>query len=186
MFKYVIMALEGNAMEYMNATNARKNFFNLISDVNRDHVPVRISGPRGSAVLIGEEDWNSIQETLRLYSIPGLAESIHEASVAPAFPPRRRLSPNCWKTTPFRRRRPMRSSPGTSKGCISGESTSNIGWYTRSTRRPEPCACCACGRITATTDRLALKTSNAHPHHGWAHLYRYPSSIFSSCAASLA
>lgn len=70
-------------MEYMNATNARKNFFNLISDVNRDHVPVRISGPRGSAVLIGEEDWNSIQETLRLYSIPGLVESIHEASDAP-------------------------------------------------------------------------------------------------------
>lgn len=70
-------------MEYMNATNARKNFFNLISDVNRDHVPVRISGPRGSAVLIGEEDWNSIQETLRLYSSPGLVESIHEASAAP-------------------------------------------------------------------------------------------------------
>ncbi len=70
-------------MEYMNATNARKNLFNLISDVNRDHVPVRISGPRGSAVLIGEEDWNSIQETLRLYSIPGLVESIHEASAAP-------------------------------------------------------------------------------------------------------
>ena len=70
-------------MEYMNATNARKNFFNLISDVNRDHVPVRISGPSGSAVLIGEEDWNSIQETLRLYSIPGLVESIHEASAAP-------------------------------------------------------------------------------------------------------
>ena len=83
MFKYVIMVLEGNAMEYMNATNARKNFFNLISDVNRDHVPVRISGPRGSAVLIGEEDWNSIQETLRLHSIPGLVESIHEASAAP-------------------------------------------------------------------------------------------------------
>ena len=83
MFKYAIMVLEGNAMEHMNATNARKNFFNLISDVNRDHVPVRISGPRGSAVLIGEEDWNSIQETLRLQSIPGLVESIHEASAAP-------------------------------------------------------------------------------------------------------
>ena len=40
--------LEGNAMEHMNATNARKNFFNLISDVNRDHVPVRISGPRAA------------------------------------------------------------------------------------------------------------------------------------------
>ena len=70
-------------MEYMNATNARKNFFNLISDVNRDHVPVRISGPRGSAVLIGEEDWNSIQETLYLHSIPDLAESIREAAQAP-------------------------------------------------------------------------------------------------------
>ena len=70
-------------MEHTNATNARKNLFALIGDVNRDHVPVHISGPRGNAVLIGEEDWNSIQETLRLYSIPGLVESIHEASAAP-------------------------------------------------------------------------------------------------------
>ena len=70
-------------MEHTNATNARKNLFALIGDVNRDHVPVHISGPRGNAVLIGEEDWNSIQETLYLHSIPDLAESIREAAHAP-------------------------------------------------------------------------------------------------------
>lgn len=66
-------------MDYINATSARKNLFNLIGNANRDHVPVHISGPRGNAVLIGEEDWNSIQETLYLHSVPGLVESIREA-----------------------------------------------------------------------------------------------------------
>lgn len=70
-------------MGYINATNARKNLFNLIGNTNRDHVPVHISGPRGNAVLISEEDWNSIQETLYLHSVPGLAGSIREAVNAP-------------------------------------------------------------------------------------------------------
>ena len=70
-------------MEYINATNARKNLFNLISNTNRDHVPVHISGRRGNAVLISEEDWNGIQETLYLHSVPGLVESILEAAQAP-------------------------------------------------------------------------------------------------------
>ena len=70
-------------MEHINATSARKNLFNLIKNTNRDHVPVHISGPKGNAVLISEEDWNSMQETLYLHSVPGLAESIMEASKAP-------------------------------------------------------------------------------------------------------
>ncbi len=70
-------------MEHINATNARKNLFNLIGNTNRDHIPVHISGPRGNAVLVSEEDWNSIQETLYLHSVPGLAESIREAAEAP-------------------------------------------------------------------------------------------------------
>lgn len=70
-------------MEHINATNARKNLYNLISNTNRDSVPVHITSPRGNAVLISEDDWNSIQETLHLHSVPGLAESIREARQAP-------------------------------------------------------------------------------------------------------
>ncbi len=70
-------------MQYINATNARKNLFSLIGNTNRDHTPVHISGPRGNAVLISEEDWNSIQETLHLYSVPGLVESLLEAAKEP-------------------------------------------------------------------------------------------------------
>ena len=70
-------------MDYINATNARKNLFNLISSTNTDHVPVHISGPRGNAVLISEDDWNSIQETLYLHSVPGLAQSILDARAEP-------------------------------------------------------------------------------------------------------
>ena len=70
-------------MEHTNVTNARKNLYNLIGNANREHIPVHISSPRGNAVLISEEDWNSIQETLYLHSVPGLGESIKEASQAP-------------------------------------------------------------------------------------------------------
>lgn len=80
---YVIMRMGGGSMDYINATNARKDLFNLISNTNIDHVPVHISGPRGNAVLISEDDWNSIQETLYLHSVPGLAQSILEARAEP-------------------------------------------------------------------------------------------------------
>lgn len=70
-------------MEYINATNARKNLFNLMGSANQNHTPVHISGPRGNVVLISEEDWNSIQETLYLHSVPGLVESIKEAQAEP-------------------------------------------------------------------------------------------------------
>ena len=85
MFKYVIMVLELLAMEYMNAVenNARQELFG--PHQRRQPRPCAGASPVRAAalVLIGEEGWNSIQETLRLYSIPGLVESIHEASAAP-------------------------------------------------------------------------------------------------------
>ncbi|MCD8362162.1 MAG: type II toxin-antitoxin system Phd/YefM family antitoxin [Lachnospiraceae bacterium] len=68
----------------INATTARKNLFQLISDVNTNCVPITITNNRGkNAVLISEEDWNAIQETLYLNSVPGLAESIIEAKEEP-------------------------------------------------------------------------------------------------------
>jgi len=63
-------------MTTMTATEARKDLYKLVENVSTSHVPVQISGRNYSAVLISEEDWNSIQETLHLVSIPGMRESI--------------------------------------------------------------------------------------------------------------
>ena len=63
-------------MTTMTATEARKNLYKLVDSVSMSHVPVQISGKNNSAVLISEDDWNSIQETLFLVAIPGMRESI--------------------------------------------------------------------------------------------------------------
>jgi prevent-host-death family protein len=63
-------------MAVITASNARANLYRLIDQTNKSHDPVVISGKRNNAVLISEEDWNSIQETLYLISIPGMRESI--------------------------------------------------------------------------------------------------------------
>ncbi len=65
-------------MASTNATNARQNLFRLIEQVNSEHEPVLITGKKGSAVLISEDDWRAIQETIYLNSIPHLADSIRE------------------------------------------------------------------------------------------------------------
>ncbi|WIK83964.1 type II toxin-antitoxin system Phd/YefM family antitoxin [Pseudoglutamicibacter albus] len=63
-------------MTAVNATSARNNLYRLIDQVNDESEPVTITGQRGNAVLVGEEDWRAIQETLFLASIPGMTESI--------------------------------------------------------------------------------------------------------------
>ena len=63
-------------MTTVTATEARKNLYNLVDNVAESHAPIQILGKRNSAVLISEEDWRSIQETLYLTSIPGMRESI--------------------------------------------------------------------------------------------------------------
>ena len=70
-------------MEVMTATKARSNLYTLIDQARISHEPIIISGKRNNAVLIAEDDWNSIQETLYLCSIPGMRESILEASKEP-------------------------------------------------------------------------------------------------------
>ena len=67
-------------MTIMTATAARTNLYNLIDRTKEFHEPIIISGKRNNAVLISEDDWNSIQETLYLCSIQGMRESILEAS----------------------------------------------------------------------------------------------------------
>jgi prevent-host-death family protein len=69
-------------MTILSATEARSNLYRLIDQASSSHEPVIITGKRGNAVLISEEDWKSIQETLFLLSIPGMRESIREGLAA--------------------------------------------------------------------------------------------------------
>ena len=63
-------------MTTITATEARKLLYKLLADVSDTHEPIHITGKRGNAVLIGEDDWRAVQETLYLVSIPGMRESI--------------------------------------------------------------------------------------------------------------
>ncbi|GAB6091677.1 type II toxin-antitoxin system Phd/YefM family antitoxin [Spirochaeta dissipatitropha] len=70
-------------MSSINVTNARKDLYNLVQKVNITHEPVQITGTDSNAILVGEEDWRSIQETLFLAAIPGMRESIIEGMNTP-------------------------------------------------------------------------------------------------------
>ena len=70
-------------MAGINATKARANLYALIEDVNTNHEPVEIRGRRGAAILVAEDDWRAIQETLYLLSIPGMRKSIREGLATP-------------------------------------------------------------------------------------------------------
>ena len=63
-------------MTTVNVTEARANLYKLIDERSISHEPVVITGKRGNAVLLAEDDWNSINETLHLLSVPGMRGSI--------------------------------------------------------------------------------------------------------------
>ncbi|WP_016957664.1 type II toxin-antitoxin system Phd/YefM family antitoxin [Catenovulum sp. SX2] len=65
-------------MTTLNATEARTKLYSLIDEANQTHQPILITGKRGNAVLMSEEDWSAINETLYLLSIPDMRESIRE------------------------------------------------------------------------------------------------------------
>ena len=67
-------------MNTINITNARKNLFQLVSDVNKGFNPISIINNKGeNAILLSESDWRDIEETIYLNSIPGFVDSIEEA-----------------------------------------------------------------------------------------------------------
>lgn len=67
-------------MTAISITKARANLYQTVAEVNEYSRPITITNNRGkNAVLISEDDWNAIQETLYLNSIPGMAESIIES-----------------------------------------------------------------------------------------------------------
>ena len=70
-------------MTTMTATEARKQLYGLLDSVAASHEPVHIAGRRHSAVLIADEDWRAIQETLYLSAIPEMRESIIEGLATP-------------------------------------------------------------------------------------------------------
>jgi antitoxin YefM len=70
-------------MTSMKASEARERLYRLLDEAAEAHEPVLITGPRSNAVLVSEEDWNAIQETLNLLSIPGMRESIREGLETP-------------------------------------------------------------------------------------------------------
>lgn len=69
-------------MSTFNSTEARSKLYALIDEATDTHEPILITGKRGNAVLIAEEDWKAINETLHLLSVPGMGESIQEGMEA--------------------------------------------------------------------------------------------------------
>ncbi len=69
-------------MTTFNATEARSKLYALIDETTETHEPIVITGKRGNAVLLAEDDWKAINETLHLLSTPGMRESIQEGMAA--------------------------------------------------------------------------------------------------------
>ena len=63
-------------MKTITATQARNSIYKLIDETAEESKPIQITGKRTNAILISEDDWNAIQETLYLKSIPGMKKSI--------------------------------------------------------------------------------------------------------------
>ena len=70
-------------MTTLTASKARTMLYRLLDEAASRHEPIQISGKRSNAVLVSEEDWRAIQETLYLVSIPGMRESIRKGLRTP-------------------------------------------------------------------------------------------------------
>ena len=70
-------------MVTLTASAARAKLYTLLDKTASSHQPIQITGKRSNAVLISEEDWRAIQETLYLLSIPGMRRSIQKGMKTP-------------------------------------------------------------------------------------------------------
>lgn len=70
-------------MTTLTASEARASLYRLIDQTAESHQPVFISGKRANAVLVSEEDWSAIQETLHLLAVPGMRVSVKDAMSEP-------------------------------------------------------------------------------------------------------
>ena len=74
---------DARRMTTLPVTQARSRLYQLLDEAAESHEPIQITGRRSNAVLVSEEDWRSIQETLHLLSIPGMRESIRKGMAEP-------------------------------------------------------------------------------------------------------
>ncbi len=70
-------------MTMLTASEARANLYKLIDQIHDNHEPTFIKGKRYNAILVAEEDWRALQETLYLLSIHGMRESIRQGLEEP-------------------------------------------------------------------------------------------------------
>ncbi len=70
-------------MTVLTASAARAKLYKLLDQASEQHEPIQITGKRSNAVLISEEDWRAIQETIYLLAIPGMRESIRQGMREP-------------------------------------------------------------------------------------------------------
>ncbi len=70
-------------MTTLTATQARANLFKLLDQAAQSHEPIQITGRRQNGVLISEDDFRAMQETLHLLSVPGMKESLLKAKKSP-------------------------------------------------------------------------------------------------------
>jgi prevent-host-death family protein len=70
-------------MKSITATSARSDLYRIIDSAQTMHEPIQITGKRGNAVLVSEDDWRAIQETIYLLGVPGMRDSIMEGMAEP-------------------------------------------------------------------------------------------------------
>lgn len=70
-------------MPTITVTEARNNLSRFIEHTHQSHAPMVIRGKRGNAVLLAEEDWVAVQETLFLLGSPGMREAVGEGLATP-------------------------------------------------------------------------------------------------------
>lgn len=79
-------------MTTLTASEARANLYRLIDEAAESHQPIHIAGKRSSAVLLSADDWQAIQETLHLASVPGMVKSIKQGMAEPLAKSAKKLS----------------------------------------------------------------------------------------------
>ncbi|MFH0937915.1 MAG: type II toxin-antitoxin system Phd/YefM family antitoxin [Planctomycetota bacterium] len=70
-------------MTTLKVSQARSRLYRLIDEASTSHEPILITGKRANAILVSEDDWRAIQETMYLLSIPGMRESIRKGMNTP-------------------------------------------------------------------------------------------------------
>jgi antitoxin YefM len=70
-------------METITINQTNPKIDQLIDQTIENNQPILLKGAKGNAVLISEQDWNAMQETLYLQSISGMVESIQQGGETP-------------------------------------------------------------------------------------------------------